>query len=219
MFTHGAPRFISPNPPPYETESLEALDAYSALPEPSTHQLSLFLSTVSPQLSTSNLRSFLRLYTTLGTDKLAGFLGVDEEEVLEMLMTAQGAARKFTWVEGGLLEGQVVGVSDINFGIDEVIFFSSPFWWNCGAKRLIPTQTHVTVAESKTSRRYGDFFLRHGLKFADVYANLHAKPLPIPKMRPNANGSAGAAPGVPSIMATQTPAPVSDAPKTVAWAA
>ena len=128
MFTHGAPRFISPNPPPYETESAEALDAYSALPEPSAHQLQLFLSTVEPQLSTSNLRSFLRLYTTLGTDKLAGFLGVDEEEVLEMLMTAQGAARKFTWVEGGLLEGEVVGVSDINFGIDEVScsFRSSP---------------------------------------------------------------------------------------------
>jgi translation initiation factor 3 subunit L len=37
-----------------------------------------------------------------------------------MLMSAKGAARKFTWVEGGLLEGQVVGVSDINFGVDEV---------------------------------------------------------------------------------------------------
>lgn len=83
--------------------------------------------------------------------------------------------------------------------------------------RSLTPQTHVTVAESKTSRRYGDFFLRHGLKFADVYANLHAKPLPIPKLRPNANGIA--APGVPAVMATQTPAPVSDAPKAVAWAA
>ena len=39
-----------------------------------------------------------------------------------MLMTAKGAARKFTWIEGGLLEGGIVGVSDINFGIDEVRF-------------------------------------------------------------------------------------------------
>lgn len=38
-------------------------------------------------------------------------------------------------------------------------------------------QTHVTVAESKTSRRYGDFFLRHGLKFRDVYDTIRAKPL------------------------------------------
>lgn len=126
MFTHGAPRFISPNPPPYELESVEALEAYNALPDPSSHQLSLFLDGVTPQLSTSTLRSFLRLYTTLGTDKLAGFLGVGEEEVLEMLMTAKGGARKFTWVKGSLLDGEVVGVSDINFGIDEVSsFFSS----------------------------------------------------------------------------------------------
>lgn len=123
MFTHGAPRFISPNPPPYESDSTSSLEQYASLPDASAHQLSLFLSTVSPQLSTSTLRSFLRLYTTLGTDKLAGFLGVGEEEVLEMLMTAKGAARKFTWQSGSLLEGETVGVSDINFGIDEV---SSP---------------------------------------------------------------------------------------------
>lgn len=122
MFTHGSPRFISPNAPPYETESEDALHAYSAIPDPSAHQLSLFLSGVEPQLSNATLRSFLRLYTTLGTDKLAGFLNVDEETVLEMLMTAKGAARKFTWIEGGLLEGGIVGVSDINFGIDEVRF-------------------------------------------------------------------------------------------------
>lgn len=122
MFVHGAPRFISPNPPPYDADSSDALDAYTALPDPSSHQLTAFLAAVEPQLSTSTLRSFLRLYTTLGTDKLAKFLNVTEEQVLEMLMTAKGAARKFTWVEGGLLEGEVVGVSDINFGVDEVSF-------------------------------------------------------------------------------------------------
>ncbi|ORY72583.1 RNA polymerase I-associated factor PAF67-domain-containing protein [Leucosporidium creatinivorum] len=177
MFNHGAPRFISPNPPPYETESEAALAAYSSLPDASAHQLSLFISTVEPQLSTSTLRSFLRLYTTLGTDKLAGFLGVGEEEVLEMLMTAKGAARKYTWVQGSLLEGETVGVSDINFGIDE---------------------GHLTVAQSTTSRRYGDFFLRHGLKFSDVYENLRAKPLPLPKSKEGASASNG----VPSTVQT-----------------
>ena len=45
-----------------------------------------------------------------------------------MLMTAKGAARKTTWVEGGLLEGEETNVSDVNFGIDEVRPFppSSP---------------------------------------------------------------------------------------------
>ncbi|GAA5989282.1 hypothetical protein JCM10908_001239 [Rhodotorula pacifica] len=163
LFTHGAPRFISPNPPPYETESEETLAAFAAQPDPSQHQLSIFLAGVEPQLSTSTLRSFLRLYTTLGTDKLAKFLDLDDEEtVLEMLMTAKAAARKTTWVSGGLLEGEETGVSDINFGISE---------------------GHLTVAQSTTSRRYGDFFSRHSLKFADVYDQLRNKPLPVPKPR------------------------------------
>ncbi|GAA5827578.1 hypothetical protein JCM3770_005998, partial [Rhodotorula araucariae] len=119
LFAHGAPRFISPNPPPYEAESDAVLAAYAALPDASAHQQQLFLASVEPQLANATLRSFLRLYTTLGTDKLAKFLEVEEERVLEMLMTAKGAARKTTWVQGGLLEGEETGVSDVNFGIDE----------------------------------------------------------------------------------------------------
>ncbi|GAA5885348.1 hypothetical protein JCM6882_009582 [Rhodosporidiobolus microsporus] len=170
LFTHGAPRFISPNPPPYDAESNDALAAFAALPDASAHQLSIFLGAVEPQLSTATLRSFLRLYTTLGTDKLAKFLDVEEEKVLEMLMAAKGAARKVTWSQGSLLEGEEVGVSDINFGIDE---------------------GHLSVAQSTTSRRYGDFFSRHSLKFADLSDNLRQKPLPLPKPR---TGAAAAAP-------------------------
>ncbi|GAA5896276.1 hypothetical protein JCM8208_001832 [Rhodotorula glutinis] len=174
LYAHGAPRFISPNPPPYEAESESVLAAYAALPDASAHQQQLFLASVEPQLANSTLRSFLRLYTTLGTDKLAKFLECDsEDDVLEMLMTAKGAARKTTWVEGGLLEGQETNVSDVNFGVDE---------------------GHLTVAQSTTSRRYGDFFSRHALKFADVYEGLRAKPLPLPKARSSASGSGAAAP-------------------------
>ncbi|BGP37869.1 hypothetical protein JCM10450v2_001805 [Rhodotorula kratochvilovae] len=162
LFAHGAPRFISPNPPPYEAESDAVLAAYAALPDASAHQQQLFLAAVEPQLANATLRSFLRLYTTLGTDKLAKFLEVEEDEVLEMLLTAKGAARKTTWVQGGLLEGEETGVSDVNFGIDE---------------------GHLTVAQSTTSRRYGDFFSRHSQKFADVYEQLRHKPLPVPKQR------------------------------------
>ncbi|GAA5830200.1 hypothetical protein JCM11251_001266 [Rhodosporidiobolus azoricus] len=168
VFTHGAPRFISPNPPPYESESNTVLSAFASLPDPSAHQLSIFLAAVEPQLATSTLRSFLRLYTTLGTDKLAKFLDVEEEKVLEMLMAAKGAARKVTWSQGSLLEGEEVGVSDINFGIDE---------------------GHLTVAQSTTSRRYGDFFSRHSLKFADLSDNLRHKPLPLPKPRTGAGAA------------------------------
>ncbi|GAA5848368.1 hypothetical protein JCM8547_004493 [Rhodosporidiobolus lusitaniae] len=170
LFAHGAPRFISPNPPPYEAESDEVLASFAELPDASAHQQAIFLAAVEPQLSTATLRSFLKLYTTLGTDKLAKFLDVEEEKVLEMLMTAKGAARKVTWSEGSLLQGEEVGVSDINFGIDE---------------------GHLTVAQSTTSRRYGDFFSRHSVKFSEFADNLRNKPLPIPKPRA-AGAGAGA---------------------------
>ncbi|SCZ97662.1 BZ3500_MvSof-1268-A1-R1_Chr4-3g07347 [Microbotryum saponariae] len=195
MFSLGAPRFISPNPPPYELESNDALTSYAALPDASAHQTTIFLGSVESQLSTSTLRSFLRLYTTLGTDKLAKFLEVEEDEVLEMLMVAKGAARKLTWTEGSLLQGEVFGVSDINFGIDE---------------------GHLTVAQSTTSRRYGDFFLRHGLKFSDVYENLKNKPLPVPK-NPNGN-NAGASAAKPSQINSEAPKSSTTGSKGVAWA-
>ncbi|KAK4058739.1 hypothetical protein OIO90_000183 [Microbotryomycetes sp. JL221] len=195
MFVHGSPRFISPNPPPYETESQDALDTYATLPDSSQHQLSLFVDSVKPQLTNATLRSFLRLYTTLGTNKLASFLNVDEEQVLEMLMVAKGASRKTTWVQGGLLDGEVVGVSDLNFGIED---------------------GHLNVAQSTTSRRYGEFFLRHGQKFADVYDNLHAKPLPLPK---KTSASKDSQPnGVPSQVASGTGKAGSSAAAKGAWA-
>lgn len=65
-------------------------------------------------------------------------------------------------------------------------------------------QGHLTVAQSTTSRRYGDFFLRHSQKFADVYDNLRAKPLPLPKGNNAKTGGAAAsqANGVPSQVAS-----------------
>ncbi|GAA6057763.1 hypothetical protein JCM3770_006830, partial [Rhodotorula araucariae] len=51
---------------------------------------------------------------------------------------------------------------------------------------------HLTVAQSTTSRRYGDFFSRHSQKFADVYEQLRHKPLPVPK--PRTAAAAAAAP-------------------------
>lgn len=60
-------------------------------------------------------------------------------------------------------------------------------------------QGHLTVAQSTTSRRYGDFFLRHGLKFSDVYENLRAKPLPLPKAK---EAPSSANNGVPAAVQT-----------------
>merc|ERR1711939_1171947 len=170
LFHHGSPRFISPNPPPYESASPRALEVYVSQSDSSQHQLNIFRASVKAQLAVPTLKSFLKLYTTVGTDKLANFLSVDEDEVLEMLMAAKSASRKTTWVSGSLQEGEMVNVSDLNFGVVDSL---------------------VTVAETKASKRYAEFFLRHSLKFENLASNIENKPLPI--VRTGASSGAGAA--------------------------
>lgn len=94
--------------------------------------LDLFLADISAQLPVPTLRSFLKLYTSLGTKKLANFLDADEEDVVQEMMVLKQASRSISRVPGGagagggseggegLLEGQMITTSDLNFVIDEV---------------------------------------------------------------------------------------------------
>jgi len=86
--------------------------------------LDLFLADVSAQLPVPTLRSFLKLYTSLGAKKLANFLDADEEELVQEMMVLKQASRSISRVaasEGAsLLEGQTITTSDLNFVIDEV---------------------------------------------------------------------------------------------------
>lgn len=62
-------------------------------------------------------------------------------------MTAKGAARRIVWNnEGGLLEGTVIGVADINFGIDEVRFFFLPIY--CGRRVELFFETPIDSRNS-----------------------------------------------------------------------
>ncbi|PWN48427.1 hypothetical protein IE53DRAFT_389382 [Violaceomyces palustris] len=158
LFLFACPKFITGNSPPYH--DAEALAAFkdTPFPDPAQHQLKVFLSDVKTQLSNSNIRSFLRLYTSLGTDKLASFLEIDEEQLVEMMMVMKSSTRSIKWSEGGLLEGEVVNTSDLDFVIDTEM---------------------VHIAESRVGRRYGDWFLRNGTRMHDVLSNIQSKPLPI----------------------------------------
>jgi len=93
----------------------------------STHRhLDLFLADVATQLQVPTLRSFLKLYTSLGAKKLANFLDADEEELVQEMMVLKQASRSVSRVSGSegtsLLDGQTITTSDLNFVIDEVSF-------------------------------------------------------------------------------------------------
>ncbi|KAI3614726.1 hypothetical protein CBS9595_003997 [Malassezia furfur] len=159
LFLYACPKFLTCNPPPYH--DADALKAYAQAPplDPVQHQLRLFLAAVQTQRSNVSIRAFLRLYTALGTDKLASFLEVDEEEVLEMLMVLKSSTRSVKWTAGGLLEGEVVRTSDLQFAIDADM---------------------VQIAEARIGRRYGDWFVRNASRMHDVLVALRRKPLPVP---------------------------------------
>ncbi|KAK0567071.1 hypothetical protein OC844_000409 [Tilletia horrida] len=158
LFLYACPKFITSTGPPYhDPEALSSFKETVHL-DPAQHQLKLFLNDVRGQLTNSNIRSFLRLYTTLGTDKLASFLEIDEEELVEMMMVMKRSTRSLKWAEGGLLEGEVVNTSDLDFVIDTNM---------------------VHIAESRVGRRYGDWFLRNGTRMRDVLDNVKSKALPI----------------------------------------
>jgi translation initiation factor 3 subunit L len=172
LFLYACPKFITGNGPPYHDD--EALRAFytSPIPDPAQHQVRIFLSDVKSQLSNANIRSFLRLYTTLGTDKLANFLEVNQEDLVEELMVAKASSRSVKWNDGGLLEGEIVNTSDLDFVIDTDM---------------------VHIAESRVGRKYGEWFLRQGVRMHQTLQHIKSKPLPIVDEKAQAAHAAAAA--------------------------
>lgn len=158
LFLFACPKFITGNAPPYH--DAEALQAVMNAPilDPAQHQVRIFLSDVRSQMANANIRSFLRLYTTLGTDKLANFLEVDQEDLVEELMVAKASTRSVKWNEGSLLEGQVINTSDLDFVIDTDM---------------------VHIAESRVGRKFGEWFMRQGVRMNQTLQHIKSKPLPI----------------------------------------
>lgn len=74
------------------------------------------------------MRSFLKLYTSLDAKKLANFLDADEEEMVQQMMVMKQASRSVSRVENekGLLAGETVPTSDLDFVIDDVSLLRYP---------------------------------------------------------------------------------------------
>ena len=127
LFLYACPKFMNANPPPYDDPvALSLLLSAEAPPlDPAHRHLALFLSDVRAQSPVPTLRSFLKLYTSLDASKLANFLDVDEEDMVQQMMAMKVATRSVSRVgnEKGLLEGSMISTSDLNFVINEVTSF------------------------------------------------------------------------------------------------
>ncbi|CAG8443471.1 5464_t:CDS:10 [Acaulospora colombiana] len=132
LFLYACPKFISPIGPNFEDSN--------ALIEPHHHHAKIFLAEVRNQILIPTLRSYLKLYTTMGIDKLAAFLEIHPDELRTQLLIVKQKSRQQKWVNGTLLEGKYVAASDLDFCLK---------------------QDMIHIAESKVGRRYGDWFLRN----------------------------------------------------------
>ncbi|EDQ99844.1 uncharacterized protein LACBIDRAFT_334691 [Laccaria bicolor S238N-H82] len=174
LFLYACPKFITANPPPYDNPI--AMNAFLSLTSPlesptsaqpsstdATHRhLSLFLADVAAQSPVPTLRSFLKLYTSLGAKKLANFLDADEEEMVQEMMVVKQASRSVSraGTEGtGLLDGQTITTSDLNFVIDENM---------------------VHIVESTVGRRYAGWFIKNTERTQKIFDDLRSMPLPTP---------------------------------------
>eukprot|EP00475_Leptophrys_vorax_P043223 TRINITY_DN8253_c0_g1_i1.p1 TRINITY_DN8253_c0_g1~~TRINITY_DN8253_c0_g1_i1.p1 ORF type:complete len:528 (+),score=41.84 TRINITY_DN8253_c0_g1_i1:206-1789(+) len=108
-------------------------------------QLKLFLADVRSQMALPGLRSALALYSAISLPRLSTFLDVSETTLRTALMTLR---HKNTVVEA---DGTVLPNAELDFFIDDDM---------------------VQVVQRKTTRRFGDYFIRHVLKFDEIVAEL-----------------------------------------------
>ncbi|CAK9204550.1 unnamed protein product [Sphagnum troendelagicum] len=108
-------------------------------------QLKLFLSEVRQQQLLSSIRSFLKLYTTISIAKLASFMDVDEPTLRVALLTYKHKTHVIN------NDGSVLSNADVDFYVDDDM---------------------VHIADTKTTKRFGDYFIRHISKFDEIINDL-----------------------------------------------
>merc|ERR1712071_197689 len=107
---------------------------------------------VQQQLMLPTIRSYLKLYTTMPLDKMAGFMEMPAEEFRNHLLAFKHKMKNVVWTKGTSgLEGEFQSGSEVDFYIDKNM---------------------IHIADTKVARRYGNFFIRHVHKFDDLNRNL-----------------------------------------------
>ncbi|PRP79576.1 hypothetical protein PROFUN_12837 [Planoprotostelium fungivorum] len=151
LFLAGCPKFVSPCTPNYNAPEADNKAGHFSGTEISRVQVKVFVNEVMQQTLLPNIRSFLKLYSTIGLSKLAGFLEVDQETLREQLICYKHKCRTLVYNGGAPASGEKASSSDIDFFVDGDM---------------------IHIIDSKTQRRYSEFFLRHINKFDEIISDL-----------------------------------------------
>jgi len=135
VFQFACPKFIAAFVPISVDEKAPIVNYYQ---EPMQLQTKLFLNEVAEQSLVPTIRSYLKLYTTISTQKLANFLEIDEKTFRTQLMCYKHKTRGLVNTGNGSVE--LVSYSDVDFAMDKNM---------------------LHISDSKIARRYSEFFVRH----------------------------------------------------------
>jgi len=150
LFSFACPKFISPSPLDYDK-----LPANHNPQEAYRLQLRLFLQEVQQQKVLPTIRSFLKLYTTIGIPKLAALLEeTDEGSFREHLQCLKHKTHSLVWSGGAPLSGCSVSVTDVDFYVEHEM---------------------AHVADSALTRRHSDYFIKQINKLEEIICNLQPK--------------------------------------------
>ncbi|KAJ1978532.1 hypothetical protein H4R35_001873 [Dimargaris xerosporica] len=171
--------------------------------DPHRHQTMVFVNEARYQLLIPTLRSYLKLYSTMGIGKLAAFLEIDDEQHLRhQMLLFKLRSRQKKWQSGSLLEGEWNASSDLDFYLSQDV---------------------IHIAESKVGRRFADWFIRHINRLDDTMANLkksentHAAAIQAAAKQTTLTGGAKATEStVAATGTTASPAQSAAAPSTMA---
>ena len=132
LFRSACPKFISPTPPDFDNPAVNI--------DPMDHHCNIFMEEVRSNMFSPTVKSYLKLYTTMDLKKLAGFLEVEPEKLRQWLLVNKQRSRQVRWSEGGLLDGDVVNGSEMDYA-------------------MVGDLIHVS--EAKVGRRLVDWYLRN----------------------------------------------------------
>lgn len=143
LFMFACPKFVSPALPDYSQTNSNSHDAYKL-------QVRQFVNEMSTQHASRKLRSYMKLYTSIGVSKLAAFNDTNEKEFLPHLMSYKHKMRQLEHVGGDeapLLEGKLGSALDIHYYI-------------------VSDMVHVDEAEKQ--RRFENFFMTQIAQNGDI---------------------------------------------------
>jgi len=145
LFNFGCPKFVTPSIPTLFSHQPSAFLITSS----DTHktQQKLFLAEVKQRTLIPTIKSYLKLYTTIPTSKLANFLEISESELRRQLLALKSQTTSTVWGSGSLVVGRPGFSNDLEFYLD---------------------QDMIHVVSHKLGRKNGEFFIRNILKFNDL---------------------------------------------------